>query len=188
MQTILDDFLKFTKARRMDLQPTNLNAEIERLIEVYEPQAHEKRIELLVYLDPDLPTVRLDAAAFQSVLWNFILNAEQAMPDGGQLVVRTRAIPQAVSLDLIDTGVGMDAKTIMRIFDAFYSTKPAGSGLGLPTAQKIVEAHGGAIDVQSEPGRGTKFSIILPVMRRLGGEDDPSPVIPLPPATDAVVS
>ncbi len=113
------------------------------------------------------------------MLWNLILNAEQAMHDGGQLMIRTQAIPQAVVLDLIDTGCGMDEKTILQIFDAFYSTKPSGSGLGLPTAKKIVEAHGGVIHVQSEPGRGTKFSIILPVMRRLAGEDD-VPVIQLP--------
>ncbi len=180
LQHILDDFLKYTKARRMDFQPTNLNAEIERLLEVYAPKAADARIEIIKYLDPELPSVQLDHQAMQSVLWNLILNAEQAMPEGGQLVVRTHAIPAAVVLDLIDTGVGMDEKTITRIFEAFYSTKPAGSGLGLPTAKKIVEAHGGAMDVQSEPGRGTKFSIILPIMRRLPGEEDLGEPIPLP--------
>jgi signal transduction histidine kinase len=180
LQHILDDFLKYTKARRMDFQPTNLNAEIERLLEVYAPKAADARIEIIKYLDPDLPSVQLDHQAMQSVLWNLILNAEQAMPEGGQLVVRTHAIPAAVVLDLIDTGIGMDEKTITRIFEAFYSTKPAGSGLGLPTAKKIVEAHGGAMDVQSEPGHGTKFSIILPIMRRLPGEEDLGEPIPLP--------
>ncbi len=180
LQHILDDFLKYTKARRMDFQPTNLNAEIERLIEVYTPQANEARIEIIKYLDPELPSVQLDHQAMQSVLWNLILNAEQAMPEGGQLVIRSRVVHKAVVLDLIDTGIGMDERTITRIFEAFYSTKPAGSGLGLPTAKKIVEAHGGAMDVQSEPGHGTKFSIILPIMRRLTGDENQGEPIPLP--------
>ena len=87
------------------------------------------------------------------------------MPDGGQLVVRTYNAAQGVALDLIDTGCGMDAETQAHAFDAFYSTKRGGSGLGLPTARKIIEAHGGHIAVQSEPGRGTRFTILLPVPR-----------------------
>ena len=88
-------------------------------------------------------------------------------PDGGQLVVRTSATVTGVALDLIDTGVGMDAKTASQIFETFFSTKPGGSGLGLPTTLKIVEAHGGRIDVQSAPGRGTQFTIELPLPARL---------------------
>ncbi|MDX1962600.1 MAG: ATP-binding protein [Pirellulales bacterium] len=171
LQNILDDFLNFTKARRMDLLPADLNAEIEQLLEVYAPQAAEAKVDLLTYLDPELPGVRLDTQAFQAVLWNLILNAQQAMPDGGQLVVRTSSVGPAVLLEFIDTGCGMEEATITKIFEPFYSTKPGGSGLGLPMTKKIVEAHGGAIDIQSEPGRGSKFTIILPVLPRLGGDE-----------------
>ena len=73
-------------------------------------------------------------------------------------------------MDLIDTGCGMDAETQAHVFDAFYSTKRGGSGLGLPTARKIIEAHGGRITLQSEVGRGTQFTIALPVPRRLPGD------------------
>jgi len=165
---ILDDFLNFTNARRLELAPADLNAQIEQLLEVYAPQAAEAKIEIVTYLDPDLPGVRLDRQSFQAVLWNLILNAQQAMPNGGQLVIRTSSVGPAVVLDLIDSGCGMDEATITKIFEAFYSTKPGGSGLGLPMTKKIVEAHGGAIHVQSEPGRGSKFSILLPVPWRLG--------------------
>jgi len=90
------------------------------------------------------------------------------MAGGGQLVVRTREVPGAVVLDLIDTGCGIEPDVQAKMFEAFYSTKPAGSGLGLPTAKKIIEAHGGRINVESEVGRGTKISIALPTPPRLG--------------------
>jgi signal transduction histidine kinase len=83
------------------------------------------------------------------------------------LVLRTKQTATGVALDLIDTGVGMDEKTRERIFQAFFSTKQGGSGLGLPTTRKIIEAHGGRIWVQSELGKGTQFTIELPVPARL---------------------
>jgi signal transduction histidine kinase len=95
------------------------------------------------------------------------------MPDGGQLVVRTSATGDGVALDLIDTGCGMDEETRAHIFDAFFSTTSGGSGLGLPTARKIIEAHGGQISVQSDLGRGTQFTIKLPVPARLAAEAPP---------------
>ena len=92
------------------------------------------------------------------------------MPDGGALVVRTRPTRTGVALDLIDSGCGMGDETAMNMFDAFYSTKHGGSGLGLPTARKIVEAHGGRISVQSEVGRGTQFTLEFPMPARLPSE------------------
>ena len=85
------------------------------------------------------------------------------MPSGGELILTTRRQGPWVVLEVIDTGVGMTEEVRARIFDAFFSTRPAGSGLGLPTTRKIVEAHGGAIHVQSEPGKGSQFSVRLPV-------------------------
>jgi signal transduction histidine kinase len=102
-------------------------------------------------------------------LLNLIINAKQAMPDGGQLIVRTGTNGDTVALYLIDTGCGMDERTASRMFEAFFSTKPGGSGLGLPTTQKIIAALGGRISVQSELGRGTQFTVELPVPARIAG-------------------
>ncbi len=167
LQSILDDFLNFAKIRRMNFEPTDLNDEIRKLLEFYRPKAEQAKIEITPYLKSDLPSVLLDREQFRGALLNLILNAQQSMPGGGQLVVATDSTPRGVCLHLIDTGCGMDEQTLARIFEAFYSTKPGGSGLGLPTTGKIVEAHGGTITCQSEVGRGTRFTIELPGLKRL---------------------
>jgi signal transduction histidine kinase len=169
LEDLLNDFLNFTKLRQLRMEPADLNREVDRTLEFFRPQAAEARIEIVRYFDPDLPTVLLDREAFHGALLNLILNAQQAMPQGGQLVARTRVARGGVALDLIDNGIGMDARTRDQVFQTFFSTKPGGSGLGLPTARKIVEAHGGEIEVQSEPGRGTQFTIELPLPARLPG-------------------
>jgi signal transduction histidine kinase len=170
LQSLLDDFLNFAKVRRLHPEPSDLNHQIDDVLNFFEPAAKEAGVEIVRYLDPDLPRVMLDREAFRQALLNLIINAKQAMPDGGQLVVRTAAERGSVVVYLIDTGVGMDERTATRMFEAFFTTKPGGSGLGLPTTQKIVDAHGGRIGVQSEVGHGTQITIELPVPARLGGE------------------
>jgi signal transduction histidine kinase len=172
LQELLDNFLDFAKVRRLKLEPANLNEQVRQVLDFFRPKARESRIEVIDYLASDLPTVLLDREAFRGSLFNLVLNAQQAMPDGGQLVVRTSVTGDGVALDLIDTGCGMDDRTREHIFDAFFSTKRGGSGLGLATARKVIETHGGQIRVQSEPGRGTQFTIKLPVPARLAAAPD----------------
>ena len=178
LQKLLGDFLDFARQESLTLEPGSLNAEIEQLLDFFSIRAKEAGVEIVRYLDPELPAVRLDRETFRSAVLNLLLNAVQAMDGtGGQLVVRTRPAGLGVMLELIDTGPGMDAETLGKVFGAFYTTKQGGSGLGLPTARKIVEAHGGTIDVESAPGRGTKVTIWLPAPPRLpkGGRDAGSP-------------
>ncbi|MHC4176350.1 MAG: sensor histidine kinase [Planctomycetota bacterium] len=170
LQDLLDDFLNFAKVRRLKLQPSELNSQVRDVLDFFRPKAAEAGIEVVDYLAADLPTVLLDREAFRGALLNLVLNAEQAMPEGGQLVVRTYGTADGVALDLIDTGCGMDEKTQSQIFEAFFSTRSSGSGLGLPTARKIIEAHGGQITLQSAIGRGTQFTVKLPTPARLSGE------------------
>ncbi len=170
LQDRLDGFLDFAKVRHLKLEPSDLNVQVAQVLDFFRPKAQEGRIELVDYLSSDLPTVLLDRENFHGALLNLVLNAQQAMPDGGQLVIRTYNTARGVALDLIDTGCGMNAETQAHAFEAFYSTKRGGSGLGLPTTRKIIEAHGGQITLQSEVGRGTRFTITLPVPRRLPGD------------------
>jgi signal transduction histidine kinase len=167
LQRLLDDFLSYSKVRQVRLEPTDLNAVVAESITFFTPQAIESQIEIISYLDPELPRVMLDREIFASALLNLMINAQQAMKEGGQLILRTSSRGNLVSLDVIDTGIGLDTVTAARIFEAFYSTKAGGSGLGLPTTARIVESHGGRISIQSELGQGTKFTIDLPVPARL---------------------
>lgn len=170
LQDLLDDFLNYTKLRRLKLEPSSLNEQVRQVLSFFQPKAQQSGIEVIEFLAADLPTVLLDREAFHGALLNLVLNAQQAMPHGGQLAVRTNHTADGVALDLIDTGCGMDKDTLAQMFDTFFSTKPGGSGLGLPTTRKIVEAHGGQILVQSEPGRGTQFTIKLPTLARISAE------------------
>jgi signal transduction histidine kinase len=167
LQDFLDDFLNFAKVRQLKLQPSDLSSQVHEALDFFRPKAAKTGIEVVDYLAADLPTVLLDREAFRGAVLNLLLNAEGAMPGGGQLVVRTYGTADGVALDLIDTGCGMDQKTQSQVFNAFFSTKIGGSGLGLPTARKIIEAHGGQITLQSEPGRGTQFTVKLPTPARL---------------------
>lgn len=167
LQDLLDDFLNYARVRKVDLAPRDVNAEIADALDFFEPECQAAGIEIIPYFDADLPTVRLDREAFRGALVNLLLNAKQAMPDGGELIVQTRGMGDRVAVYLTDTGVGMSDATASRMFEAFYSTKPGGSGLGLPTTAKIIEAHGGTIAVQSELDRGTRFTIELPAVARL---------------------
>src|SRR5437773_4080477 len=169
LENLLNDFLRFNKVSQLELTLGSLNEQINRVLDLFAAQAEESHVEIVRYLDPDLPSILLNAETLQAALVNLVKNALEAMPDGGQLTVRTHVIRQGVALDLIDTGVGMDERTAMKMFDAFYTTKSGGSGLGLPTARRIIEAHGGRIGVHSEVGIGTQFTLEFPTPARSGG-------------------
>lgn len=167
MENLLRDFLRFSRLRDLQMTPGSLNEQVEKVLRMFQPQADRQNVEVLSYLDPDLPSLLLHSDSLQASLINLVKNALEAMEDGGQLIVRTYVSPRGVALDLIDTGCGMEDNTAIHMFEPFYSTKSGGSGLGLPTARKIIEAHGGRISVQSELGRGTKFVIEFPMPARL---------------------
>lgn len=164
-QRLLDlsnDFLRFARVKDLERQPTSLSALIEEMLDFFLPMARSGNIEIKSYLPVDLPLVDLDRDLFKQALLNLLLNAQQAMPEGGTLTLQARAEPDQVCLELIDTGKGMAPDVVAQVFRPFYTTKPGGSGLGLPTARKIILAHGGTIHVESAVGVGTRFTLRLP--------------------------
>jgi signal transduction histidine kinase len=165
-----NDFLRFARITDESLKtkPTDMATVVAEMIDFFSPTAQTAHIEIKPYIGGDLPPVLLDRDLFEQALLNLMLNAQQAMPSGGELTIQAlreevNNQPQ-VCLSLIDTGKGMTPEVAANIFQPFFSTKPTGSGLGLPTTRKIVEAHGGTIGVQSEVDRGTKFTIRLPAL------------------------
>ncbi len=167
LENLLNDFLRFTRLSHLDLKPGNLNQQIEHVLDFFDPLAKQQKVEIVRYLEAELPGIMMDTQTLQAALVNLVKNALEAMPDGGRLEVRTRSTLRGVALDLIDTGCGMDDITLLNMFENFYSSKDGGSGLGLPTAKKIIEAHGGLINVQSAQGRGTQFTLHFPTPKRI---------------------
>jgi signal transduction histidine kinase len=162
LEGILEAFLQFTKSGSPQREPTDLNELIGEFLQFWGAKARDSGIEISPHLAADLPKVSLDPALMRQVLMNLAQNAQQAMPHGGLLEVQTRLKNNAVQIEMIDTGTGMDERTRGRIFEAFYSRRPGGTGLGLPTVRKVIEAHEGSIECESEVGRGTRFRITLP--------------------------
>lgn len=162
LEDILNAFLKFARVGELSLKPTELNRVVTEFIDFFQPEAREHHIEISPHLSGDLPLVALDTSLMRQVLLNLALNAQQAMPSGGLLELQTFARDGRVHLAVIDNGQGMDEHTRSKLFQVFFSTKPSGNGLGLPTVRKIIDAHRGTITCESEPGRGTRFTISLP--------------------------
>ncbi|MEM6366400.1 MAG: ATP-binding protein [Planctomycetota bacterium] len=167
MQGLLRDFLRYARLRDIDLVSGSLNDQIDTVLRAYTAEASKRGVEIKRYLDSDLPAIALHSDSLQAALMNLVKNALEATNQGGQLMARTYTTQTSVALDLIDTGRGVDNNTILHMFEPFYTTKEGGSGLGLPTARKIIEAHGGRISLQSEVGRGTKFTLEFPILKRI---------------------
>jgi two-component system, NtrC family, sensor histidine kinase HydH len=159
---LANDFLRFARLEELELTPTRLDGVVEEIVDFFTPSARAANVEVKSYVPADLPPVALHRDTFKQALLNLLLNAQQAMPNGGTITLQGSADPAGVYLSLIDTGKGMPPEVVAKAFRPFFSTRAGGTGLGLATTRKIVEAHGGTIEVQSEVGRGTKFTIRLP--------------------------
>ena len=185
---IVQNLLSFARRRRADKEPANLNTLVERVLELRSYDLRMKSIELVLELDPKLPETMVDPDQIQQVFFNVIVNAEQAMlaangEGGGTLTVRSWREEDMLRLSLQDDGPGMESETLRRIFDPFFTTKQAGegTGLGLTLSYGIIDEHGGRIWAESQRGRGTTFTIELPIV--LGGERPREPAEEEPAAT-----
>ncbi len=169
LETIVDDFLRYARGGEINRAPHDLVQLVREVLEFVEAEDTLAGIRHHVELPLGLPLVMLDAGAFKQALINLVVNARQAMPVGGELIVRVRREGNWVELSVTDTGTGMSAEQLERCFDVYWSTKKGGTGLGLPTTKRIVEEHGGRIGAISEPSRGTSFSIVLPLLVEIHG-------------------
>ncbi len=163
LEHLLSDFLRFAKPATLDLKPTDLDHLLGGFIEFIMPSAERNKIKITALLGKDLPSILLDEKLFKSALLNVVLNSISAMPEGGTITFRTRQRKERILLTITDTGCGIPAEQLAKIFDIFYTTREGGSGLGLPITRRIIEDLGGTITLDSTPGMGTTAIISLPV-------------------------
>lgn len=163
LREILDDFLRYAGRLELDRKPVALNDLLSELVDFYAPQAQVQRVQLRLQLPGHPLIVPLDAKLIKQAVLNLMINATHAMPNGGELILSLDADGDYAAIHVIDTGIGMTPEVKERIFQAYYSTKKGGTGLGLAMAKRIVEEHGGTLGVASEPGKGSDFLIRLPL-------------------------
>jgi two-component system, NtrC family, sensor histidine kinase HydH len=167
LENILSDFLRFAKRHKLRLEKCDINEIIDSVLDFIAPDVMQKSIRILKSFDAKLPNCYLDRNVIKQALLNIILNAQQAMPKGGELIVRTNKNGEYILIDITDTGIGIPHDKMHKIFQVYYSTKEAGTGLGLATTKRIVEDHKGTISVRSEAGKGSSFLIKIPIKNKI---------------------
>ena len=160
LRRIVDEFAEFARMPRPEPRPTDVNAVVEKVVALHRAGAGAVRMETA--LSPELPAIAADPDLLARALGNLVRNALEAMPRGGTLNVRTAARDGTVSIEVEDDGPGITDEQRTRLFVPYFTTKKGGTGLGLAIVQGIVSDHGGRVEVESAPGAGTTFTLILP--------------------------
>ena len=175
LEEILNDFLRYAGMRRLDVAEVDLNRVLTETTEFFAPECARAKVDLVFYPDRRLPFVPLDERLVKQALMNLLLNAVQAMEGqtaagqstdgrtGSQLIVRTRLEGDSARIDVIDNGPGIPVELRDRVWEVYFSSKRGGTGLGLPTARRIAEEHGGSLVFDTEVGKGTDFVLRLPL-------------------------
>jgi PAS domain S-box-containing protein len=163
---IITQFLQAIRPAPPQLTPASLNDVVQKTVDLLKPELDNRGVHVQTRLARQLPLAPLDAAQMQQVLVNLVKNAMHAMTKGGTLTLRTGETSDAVWVSVIDTGGGIPPERLNRIFEPFYTTKKKGSGLGLMIVQRIIRAHGGRMELDSQVGKGTTFRLYLPLHER----------------------
>lgn len=172
LQDILEEFLRF--ARMPDLNPSTVELDtlLQAVVDFSEPELRDRGISLRCYPGVDVGAAELDAGQVRAALVNLVRNAADACSSGDEIIVASRREGDTVFVQVIDTGSGMTPEVLSRLFQPYFSTKKAGTGLGLPIVRRTVELHGGHVEVSSEVGRGTQFTLAFPVKQARGERAD----------------
>jgi len=165
LKGILDDFLQFAGKVELTAAIVDLRALVGELTDFFAPQAEAAGVVLRTAVPESPVPARVDGKLLKQAVLNLMLNAVQAMNRGGELLMRLSGGRSQAVLEVIDTGPGIAPEKLPKVFQVYFSTKPGGSGLGLPTTRRIIREHGGDIRVESALGKGTRFVITLPLAK-----------------------
>lgn len=163
LNQLLQEFFHYSRPAKLQLQKTDINKFLQKILDNFEIEFSNSKIELATHFDTSLPEISLDREEMEKAFTNIIKNAIQSMEGGGKLSVYTEFKTPAVEIRFSDTGSGIDEKDISKIFSPFFTTKKDGTGLGLSIVQKIIKLHNGEISVESKKNQGTTFLVRLPL-------------------------
>ena len=163
LDAVVKRFLDFTRPMDIRLEATQLAVLLKEVLDIAQPQLQKSNIQLAQLLPIDVPEVYVDRALLKQAVLNLVLNAAEAMPNGGQMRLVLSRRGEMAEITVGDTGKGIPPEHRQKIFQLFFTTRPGGSGIGLASAFRIVQLHNGSIDFTSEVGRGTTFRIELPL-------------------------
>ncbi len=164
LNKIVEGFLRLTVQDELDFKEININEVIKDVASNLSPELVKSNVSLILALDESISSVLADEDKIKLVFSNLIINAIEALPRGGEIIISTKKFDdRKIKIDVSDNGVGISREDIKKIFKPYYTTKKQGFGLGLPLIQNIVQKHNGKLTVYSEKGKGTTFSLFLPV-------------------------
>lgn len=163
LDRVVGGFLRFVRPQTLRLLPLNLNTLLQEVAQLTETQGTHRAITVVLRLENEISPINGDHELLRQAFLNLVLNACQAMPDGGTVTLSTERTPQgSIRAHVIDQGVGIPAEDLDKIFRLYYTTKPDGNGIGLSLVYRIFQMHGGTIEVESKVGQGTKMTITFP--------------------------
>ena len=162
LDSIVTQFLRAIRPSRPQLRPENLNTIIEEAVRFFAPEIQDRDIVVEQELRSDLPLLQLDRDQMKQAFYNVIKNSVEAMKRHGVLRIRTDLDDTHIVISFADTGGGMSAENLSRVFEPYFTTKPSGSGLGLLIVRRIVREHGGELSIESSQGKGLTLTIRLP--------------------------
>ncbi len=166
LDRVIQGFLKFTRPEELQLDSVPLEEVLQEVLRLVSGDVEKTGIRFVTDIPADLPPIHGDRELLQQAFLNLMLNAKEAMPDGGMLKVTARqSSDEHVEIEIGDSGCGISNEALPKIFDLYYTTKDAGSGIGLSLVYRIIQLHDGDVDVDSTPGEGTRFTIKLPEVR-----------------------
>lgn len=171
IEMAVQDLLSYARPPELRIAATSPNEVVRRAVTLVEPGASKKGVRIERVLDPELPEIPADAELLGQALVNLLLNAVAFSPKGGAVEVTTRRGPENVTISVQDRGAGIEEDLMDQLFKPFFTTRHSGTGLGLPITRGIVERHGGRVTVESRPGEGALFTLVIPIEEPTGAPD-----------------